>query len=86
MGFKKINFELKIQRCQPSVLPKTQFLTKTDRNLIFLVHEAHILNRLYIMVYYINIYGFFKKLNFSSKSKGGTFDFTKKSKCVTIRF
>jgi hypothetical protein len=37
---------------------KHQFVAQTDQNSIFLTHEAHIKNRLYIMVMYINFYRF----------------------------
>jgi hypothetical protein len=40
---------------------KHQFVTKTNRNSVFLSHEVQILDRLYIMVMYINFYGFYQK-------------------------
>jgi hypothetical protein len=42
---------------------KHQFLTKTDLNFVFLDSDAHIPDRLYIMVMYISFYGF-KKIKF----------------------
>jgi hypothetical protein len=35
-----------------------QFVLRTDRNSVFLGYEAHILDQLYIMIMYINSYGF----------------------------
>ncbi|WP_428028741.1 hypothetical protein [Arcobacter sp.] len=37
-----------------------QFAAKTDRNSIFLGQESHILDQLYIMVYYTGFYRFKK--------------------------
>jgi hypothetical protein len=37
---------------------KLQFVAKTDGNSVFLGREAHIPDRLYIMVLYIGFYGF----------------------------
>jgi len=59
MGLKKI----KILAQNPKVLAfgfteKRQFVAKTDRNSVFLGRDIHIPDRLYIMVLYINFYGF----------------------------
>jgi hypothetical protein len=37
---------------------KCQFVTKTDRNTVFIGRGAHILDRLYIMVLYLKFYRF----------------------------
>jgi hypothetical protein len=47
---------------------KCYFVAKTDRNSVFVGHEAHISDWLYIMVMYLKFYGL-KKINFGSKSK-----------------
>jgi hypothetical protein len=48
---------------------KRQSEATTYRNYVFLGREAHILDWLYIIALYRNLYGFFKISNFGSKSK-----------------
>jgi hypothetical protein len=45
-------------------------MIKTDRNSVFIGREAHIPDRLYIMVMYLKFYGFQKISNLGSKFKG----------------
>jgi hypothetical protein len=59
MSFKKIQ----ILAQNPKVLAfgfteKCQFVTKTNINSVFVGREAHIPDRLYIMVIYLKFYGF----------------------------
>jgi hypothetical protein len=59
MGFNK--FQILAQNSKVlafNFTKKRQFVAKSDRNFIFLDHEAHILDQLYIMVMYICFYGF----------------------------
>jgi hypothetical protein len=58
---------------------KCLFMTKTDRNSVFLSREVHIPDRLYIIVMCINFYEFLKNTNFGSKSKGVNLQFYGKS-------
>jgi hypothetical protein len=62
-----------------SFTEKYQFVAKTDRNSVFFGREAHISNRLHIMVLYINVYGFEKNSNFGLKSKGVCLQFYPKN-------
>jgi hypothetical protein len=39
-------------------IKKYQFVTKTNRNSVFIGREAHIPDRLYIMVMCLKVYGF----------------------------
>jgi hypothetical protein len=69
MGFKNLKFPLKTQRGWPLILPKKHhFAAKTNQNSRFIGCEAHILDRLHIMVLYIRFYKL-KKSYFGSKSK-----------------
>jgi hypothetical protein len=47
-----------------------QFGTKTEWNSVFHGHDPHIADQLYISVSYMNLYGFWKNLNFRLKSVG----------------
>jgi hypothetical protein len=70
MGFKK--FQILAQNpngLASNFTEKHQHAVKTDQNNVFLRCKNQILDRLHIMVMYINFYGFFKKSIFSSKSK-----------------
>jgi hypothetical protein len=53
-----------------SFTEKRRFVPKTGRSSVFLYHESHIPDQLYIIVVYIGFYGFLKNLNFGSKYKG----------------
>jgi hypothetical protein len=58
-GFSKIsNFGSDPKGLAFNFTEKRQFASKTDENFIFLGHEAHILDRLHIMVLYIRFYMF----------------------------
>jgi hypothetical protein len=59
MGFKK--FQILAQNSTVlafGFIEKYQFVTKTDRNSVFIGREAHIPDRLYIMVMCLKVYGF----------------------------
>jgi hypothetical protein len=53
-------------------------MIKTDRNSVFIGREAHIPDRLYIMVMYLKFYGFQKISNLGSKSNGVILQFCRK--------
>jgi hypothetical protein len=55
---KNSNFDSKSKGVSLQFYRKMLFYDKTDRNSVFLYREAHIPDRLYIMVLYINFYMF----------------------------
>jgi hypothetical protein len=59
------------------VYQKRQFVTKTDQNYVFLDGEAHILNRLYIIIRHTCFYGF-KKIKFWLKIQSVSLRFYQK--------
>jgi hypothetical protein len=61
---------------------KCQFLTKTDQNSVFIGHDAHILDRLYIMVLYLKFYSFRKFQILAQNSTVLAFGFTEKCQFV----
>jgi hypothetical protein len=46
--------------CSPSVSLKISVCGKTDQKVVFLGRKAYISDQLYIMIMYINFYGFKK--------------------------
>jgi hypothetical protein len=57
-------------------------VAKTGRNSVFFGREAHITDRLYIMVHYIGFYIFKKNQNLAQNAKMLAFGFTEKHKFV----
>jgi hypothetical protein len=58
------------------------FKKKIGQNSIFLAHEAHILDQLYIIVPYISFYGFKKKSNLAQNPNLLAFGFTEQCRFV----
>jgi hypothetical protein len=77
-GFlKKLNFRSKSIDVSLRFTKNRQFWAKTEQNSVFLGHDTHIADKLYITVSYMIFYGFSKNSNFRSKSIGNAYDFTK---------
>jgi hypothetical protein len=83
MGLKKSNFGSKSNVISLRFCQKIPVCGKTDQISIFPFRETYILDWLYIMVRYINLYMFLKKLNFGSKSKGVRLRFYRKCQFAT---
>jgi hypothetical protein len=79
-GFlKKLNFRSKSIDVSLRFTKNRQFWAKTEQNSVFLGHDTHIADKLYITVSYMIFYGFSKNSNFRSKSIGVSLRFYKKS-------
>jgi hypothetical protein len=76
---KKLNFRSKSIDVSLRFTKNRQFWAKTEQNSVFLGHDTHIADKLYITVSYMIFYGFSKNSNFRSKSIGVSLRFYKKS-------